>query len=117
MTAAVESLIDEYARRYGARDVDGVTELCLCPFLAIREGAAIHLADRAAVHDHFATIIDAYRDVAMPAERHARGRDRLAVAQVVRSGQVGRLGTGCADRRSPRAALSGSRGYASSSRR
>ena len=62
MAAEVDSLIHEYARRYVARDVDGVTELCLCPFLAIREGVAIHLADSAAVHGHFMTIIDAYRD-------------------------------------------------------
>jgi hypothetical protein len=62
MTAEVDSLIHEYTRRYVARDVDGVTELCLCPFLAIREGVAIHLADSAAVHGHFMTIIDAYRD-------------------------------------------------------
>ena len=62
MTAAVDSLIHEYASRYAARDVEAVTDLCLCPFLAIREGVAIHLADRATVHDHFARIIDAYRD-------------------------------------------------------
>jgi hypothetical protein len=61
MTATVDSLIDEYTRRYVARDAEGVTELCLCPFLAIREGVAIHLADRDAVRDHFTTIIDAYR--------------------------------------------------------
>jgi len=30
--------------------------------LALREAVAIHLADRAAVHGHFMTIIDAYRD-------------------------------------------------------
>ena len=62
MAAAVESLIDEYAHRYSARDVDGVTELCLWPFVAIREGTAIHLADRDAVRDHFTAMIDAYRD-------------------------------------------------------
>ena len=62
MAAAVESLIHEYARRYSARDVDGVAELCLWPFVAIREGAAIHLADRDAVRDHFTAMIDAYRD-------------------------------------------------------
>ena len=61
MTATVDSLIDEYTRRYVARDAEGVTELCLCPFLAIREGVAIHLADRDAVRDHFMTTIDAYR--------------------------------------------------------
>jgi ketosteroid isomerase-like protein len=62
MAAAIESLIHEYARRYSAREVDGVIELCLWPFVAVREGAAIHLADRAAVRDHFTAMIDAYRD-------------------------------------------------------
>jgi hypothetical protein len=62
MTVTINSLIHEYARRYSAREVDGVTELCLWPFVAIREGAAIHLADRDAVRDHFTTMIDAYRD-------------------------------------------------------
>ena len=62
MTATVESLIHEYTRRYTAHDVEGVTELCLCPFLAIREGVPIHLADREAVGDHFTRIMDAYRD-------------------------------------------------------
>lgn len=51
----------EYARRYSARDVEGVVELCLWPFLAIRDGATIHLADRNAVRDHFTAMIDAYR--------------------------------------------------------
>ena len=62
MPAAVDSLIHEYARWYTARDVDAVTDLCLHPFLAIREGVAIHLTDRAAVHDHFVKMIDAYRE-------------------------------------------------------
>ena len=54
--------MDEYIRRYSERDVDGVTELCLAPFLAIREGVPIHMPDRGAVRDHFAAMIDAYRD-------------------------------------------------------
>jgi len=62
MTAAIDSLIRDYAGRYSARDVEGVSELCLCPFLAIREGVSIHLADRDAVRDHFTAMIDAYRD-------------------------------------------------------
>src|SRR5215213_8307402 len=62
MTVTIDSLIHEYARRYSAREVDGVTELCLWPFVAIREGAAIHLAHRDAVRDHFTTMINAYRD-------------------------------------------------------
>ena len=62
MTDTVDALIYEYTRRYVAHDAEGVTELCLCPFLAVREGVPIHLVDRTAVHDHFAAIMDAYRD-------------------------------------------------------
>ena len=62
MTVATDSLMREYARLYSARDVEGVTGLCLWPFVAIREGVAIHLADRDAVRDHFMAMIDAYRD-------------------------------------------------------
>ena len=61
VTATVDSLFDEYARRYEERDMEGVTNLCLWPFLAIRRGEAIHLSDRDAVRDHFASAIEAYR--------------------------------------------------------
>jgi hypothetical protein len=61
VTATVDSLFDEYARRYMERDAEGVTNLCLWPFLAIRRGEAIHLPDRDAVRDHFAGAIEAYR--------------------------------------------------------
>jgi ketosteroid isomerase-like protein len=59
--ATIDAVMDEYIRRYSERDVDGVTELCLAPFLAIREGVPIHMPDRDAVRDHFAAMIDAYR--------------------------------------------------------
>ena len=62
MTATVDTLIHEYTRRYVGHDAAGVTELCLCPFLAIREGVPMHLADPGAVRDHFTTIMNAYRD-------------------------------------------------------
>jgi hypothetical protein len=55
------STFDEYTRRYSERDVEGVTDLCLWPFLAVRKGRAIHMADRRAVRDHFANAIIAYR--------------------------------------------------------
>lgn len=61
MTETVDSLLDEYQRRYVARDAEGVTNLCLWPFLAIRKGAPIHLLDRNAVRDHFASMVQAYR--------------------------------------------------------
>ena len=59
--ATVDEVMDEYIRRYSERDVEGVTELCLVPFLAIREGIPIHMPDRDAVRDHFAAMIDTYR--------------------------------------------------------
>jgi SnoaL-like domain len=60
--ARVDEVLDEYIRRYSERDVKGVTELCLAPFLAIREGVPIHMPDRDAVRDHFGAMIDAYRE-------------------------------------------------------
>jgi hypothetical protein len=61
VTQSVVSTFDEYNRLYSDRDVEGVTNLCLWPFLAIRRGEAIHMPDRAAVRDHFANAIIAYR--------------------------------------------------------
>ena len=61
MSATVDSFFNEYARRYTERDVEGVTNLCHWPFLAIRKGETIHLPDRAAVRDHFFSAINAYR--------------------------------------------------------
>ena len=61
MSATVDSFFNEYARPYTERDVEGVTNLCHWPFLAIRKGETIHLPDRAAVRDHFFLAINAYR--------------------------------------------------------
>jgi hypothetical protein len=61
VTATVDSFLDEYVRRYGERDMEGVTDLCVWPFVAIRKGEAIHLPDCDAVRDHFASAIEAYR--------------------------------------------------------
>ena len=69
MTDTVESLLDEYQRRYVARDGEGVTDLCRWPFLAIRKGEAIHLLDRNAVRDHFASMVQTYRFVGVDSWR------------------------------------------------
>jgi hypothetical protein len=61
VAGSIASTFEEYTRLYSERDVEGVTNLCLWPFLAIRKGEAIHLPDRAAVRDHFANTIIAYR--------------------------------------------------------
>jgi hypothetical protein len=61
VTESIVSTFDDYNRLYSDRDVEGVTNLCLWPFLAVRRGEAIHMPDRAAVRDHFANAIIAYR--------------------------------------------------------
>jgi hypothetical protein len=61
MSATVDSFFDEYARAYTEGDVEGVTSLCHWPLLAVRRGEAIHMPDRNAVWDHFASTIAAYR--------------------------------------------------------
>ena len=43
MADSILSTFEEYTRLYSARDVEGVTNLCLWPFLAIRRGEAIHM--------------------------------------------------------------------------
>lgn len=60
MSESIDAFIHEYTRRYVAHDVDGVVELCEVPFLAVREGKPIHMADHDAVREHFARIIEAY---------------------------------------------------------
>jgi hypothetical protein len=55
------SFFEHYADRYMAGDADAVADLCEVPFLAVRSGAPIHLADRAAMVDHLAGLMAAYR--------------------------------------------------------
>ncbi len=64
MPAALDRFFADYIRLYGEGNVKGVVSLCHCPFLAIRRGEAIHMADRGAIWTHFAAAIDAYRRVA-----------------------------------------------------
>jgi hypothetical protein len=61
VTATVELFIDEYGRRFTERDVEAVTDLALWPFLAIQRGERIHLPDREALRDHYASEIKAYQ--------------------------------------------------------
>lgn len=61
MEQSVKALFSEYAQRYMAFDAPGVAELYSAPFLAVREGIAIHLADPEAVREHLAGVMDAYR--------------------------------------------------------
>ena len=61
MSETVDAFFDEYARRYTERDVEGVIDLCLFPFVAIRKGKAIHMPNRNAMRDHFASAMQAYR--------------------------------------------------------
>lgn len=61
MATTIKSLIAEYGRRYSAQDAKGVTALCVAPFLAVRGGLAIHLADREALRDHFTAMMTAYQ--------------------------------------------------------
>ena len=49
-----------YAERYMASDVDSVIAMYEAPMLALREGQAIHLADRKAVREHLTELMAAY---------------------------------------------------------
>jgi hypothetical protein len=45
----LDSFFAHYAERYMASDSDAVSAMYEAPMLALREGRAIHLADRTAV--------------------------------------------------------------------
>ncbi len=50
----------QYAKHYMASDVDAISAVHEAPLLAVREGRAIHLPDRAAVREHLAELMAAY---------------------------------------------------------
>lgn len=88
MSATVDSFFADYARRYTEGDVEGVTSLCLLPFLAVRRGEAIHMPNHGAVWDHFASAIAAYRRAAdaekwTPVEIDARNLGEYSVFATV----------------------------------
>jgi len=57
----LELFFARYAERYMAADVDAVSAMYEAPLLALREGRAIHLADRTAVRAHLADVMAGYR--------------------------------------------------------
>lgn len=61
MAAEIPVLLDLYIARYEEGNLQGVADLCLTPFFAVRKGELIVMPDRGAVLSHFAAAIDAYR--------------------------------------------------------
>jgi hypothetical protein len=57
-----DSFFSHYAERYMASDVDAISAAYEAPLLAVREGRAIHLSDRAAVRGHLTELMAAYQN-------------------------------------------------------
>jgi hypothetical protein len=57
----LRSFFEHYAERYMASDVDTIAGWYEAPFLAVRDGQAIHLPDEPSVHEHLTGLMDAYR--------------------------------------------------------
>ena len=57
-----DSFFAHYAERYMASDVDAISAVYEAPLLAVREGRAIHLSDRAAVRGHLIELMAAYQN-------------------------------------------------------
>lgn len=57
----LDSFFSHYAERYMASDVDAISAVYEAPLLAVREGRAIHLSDRAAVRGHLTELMAAYQ--------------------------------------------------------
>ena len=56
----LDTFFARYAERYMASDVDGISAVYEAPLLAVRDGRAIHLADRDAVREHLSELMAAY---------------------------------------------------------
>lgn len=56
----LEPFFARYAERYMASDVDAVSAMYEAPMLALRDGRAIHLADRTALRAHLSEVMAAY---------------------------------------------------------
>ena len=58
----VHAFFVRYAERYMAGDAAAVADMYGAPFLAVRGGTPIHLADRHAVVEHLSALMAAYRN-------------------------------------------------------
>lgn len=76
----------QYAERYMASDVDAISALYEAPLLAVREGRAIHLTDRAAVREHLAELMKAYQNT-------GAARADIAEVDVMSLGKSGAMAT------------------------
>lgn len=60
MSIETRELFERYADLYMAGDAEGIADMYTTPFLAVRNGAPIYLADRPAVVEHLAGLMAAY---------------------------------------------------------
>lgn len=60
MSSEIRELFERYADRYMAGDAEAVADMYTAPFLAVRNGAPIYLADRPSVVEHLAGLMAAY---------------------------------------------------------
>jgi hypothetical protein len=75
-----------YAQRYMASDVDAVSVMYEAPMLAVREGRAIHLADRMVLREHLSELMAAYA-------RSGAARAEIAALDVVPLGKSSAFAT------------------------
>lgn len=76
----LDPFFTHYAERYMASDLDAVDAMYEAPLLALREGRAIHLADRTAVREHLTEVMAAYA-------RSGAARSDVAALDIVHLGK------------------------------
>ena len=85
---SIERFLEKYAERFVAYDADAVAAMYEVPFLAVREGRSIHLGDHAAVLEHLAALMDAFRQAGVAqviiADLHVNRLDRMSAIATVR---------------------------------
>ena len=81
MAAEIGALLELYIARYEEGNLQGIADLCLTPFFAVRKGELIVMPDRGAVLTHFAAAIDAYRRAAHVQTWAAREMNTLQLGE------------------------------------
>lgn len=82
----LNAFFSQYAERYMASDVDAVSVMYEAPMLAVREGRAIHIADRTVLREHLSELMAAYA-------RSGAARAEIAALDVVPLGKSSAFAT------------------------
>ncbi len=86
-------MFDRYAEAYMVGEASTIAQMCELPFLAVRDGDAIHIEDAPALRAHFTALMDAYA-AAGPVQAEIAALDATELGSSCALASVGRRALG-----------------------